>query len=171
MLTVLIETRNDEEGLARTLASLVSGAVEGVVREVVVCDRGSTDQTHYVAEHAGCHYIADGGIAAGIRQAKGDWLLLLEPGARLAEGWADSALAHMAEAPAPARFSRSAKSRRYSFIERLFSRASALAEGLLIPKQQGVARSAKAATAEALARGLSPRRLEGEIIVAMPRKG
>ena len=56
MLTVLIETRNDEEGLARTLASLVGGAVEGVVRDVIVCDRGSTDQTHRVAEHAGCHY-------------------------------------------------------------------------------------------------------------------
>ena len=33
MLSVLIETRNDEEALARTLASLVGGAVEGVVRE------------------------------------------------------------------------------------------------------------------------------------------
>ena len=69
MLSVLIETRNDEEALARTLGSLIGGAVEGVVREVVVCDAGSTDQTHYVAEHAGCHYVASGGIAAGIRQA------------------------------------------------------------------------------------------------------
>ena len=58
MLSVLIETRNDEEGLARTLASLVGGAVEGVVREVIVCDLGSTDQTHDVAEHAGCAYLA-----------------------------------------------------------------------------------------------------------------
>ena len=44
MLSVLIETRNDEEGLARTLASLIAAAVEGVVREVIVCDLGSTDQ-------------------------------------------------------------------------------------------------------------------------------
>ncbi|TIR96069.1 MAG: glycosyl transferase family 2, partial [Mesorhizobium sp.] len=36
MLSVLIETRNDEEGLARTLASLIGGAVEGVVRDVIV---------------------------------------------------------------------------------------------------------------------------------------
>ncbi len=67
MLTVLIETRNDEEGLARTLASLVGAAVEGVVRDVIVCDRGSTDQTHYVAEHAGCHYVASGGDLAVLR--------------------------------------------------------------------------------------------------------
>ncbi|TIT95003.1 MAG: glycosyltransferase, partial [Mesorhizobium sp.] len=95
MLSVLIETRNDEEGLARTLASLIGGAVEGVVRDVIVCDTGSTDQTHYVAEHAGCHYMA-GGVADGIGQAKGDWLLLLEPGARLAEGWIEEVAAHTA---------------------------------------------------------------------------
>jgi glycosyltransferase involved in cell wall biosynthesis len=56
MLSVVIETNNDEDALARTLASLVSAAVEGVVREVIVCDRGSTDRTHLVAEHAGCPF-------------------------------------------------------------------------------------------------------------------
>ena len=69
---------NDEDGLTRTLASLVGGAVEGVVRDVIVCDRGSTDQTHYVEEHAGCSYIATGGVAAGVRQAKGEWLLAVQ---------------------------------------------------------------------------------------------
>ena len=53
MISVLIETRNDEAELAHTLASLVPGAVEGVVREVIVCDRGSTDGTASVAEQAG----------------------------------------------------------------------------------------------------------------------
>src|SRR5690606_10137882 len=79
MLSVLIETRNHEEELARTLASLVGGAVEGVVREVIICDAGSTDHTHMVAEHAGCRYVAEGGIGAAVRQAKGEWLVLLEP--------------------------------------------------------------------------------------------
>ena len=50
MLSVLIETRNDEDGLAQTLASLIGGAIEGVVREVIVCDNGSTDQTGKVAD-------------------------------------------------------------------------------------------------------------------------
>jgi glycosyltransferase involved in cell wall biosynthesis len=57
MISVLIETKDDEEGLARTLSTLIGGAVEGLVREVIVCDRGSTDQTHKVAEHAGCAFI------------------------------------------------------------------------------------------------------------------
>lgn len=165
MLTVLIETRNDEEGLARTLASLVGGAVEGVVRDVIVCDRGSTDQTHYVAEHAGCHFLATGGVVAGIRQAKGEWLLLLEPGARLAEDWADSVIAHTSKSTMPARFSRAKGSRR-PFLSRAFSRPTALAEGLVITKRQATALSRTASSAEAIARGLAGRRLEGEISVA-----
>jgi glycosyltransferase involved in cell wall biosynthesis len=165
MLTVLIETRNDEEGLARTLASLVGGAVEGVVRDVIVCDRGSTDQTHYVAEHAGCHFIAGGGIAAGIRQAKGEWLLLLEPGARLSEDWAESVIAHTARLSMPARFSR-ARGSRTRFLSRAFSRPTALAQGLVITKRQATSLSRAASSAEAIARGLATRLLDGEIFVA-----
>jgi cellulose synthase/poly-beta-1,6-N-acetylglucosamine synthase-like glycosyltransferase len=168
MLSVLIETRNDEEALARTLASLVSGAVEGAVREVIVCDKGSTDQTHYVAEHAGCHYLATGGIAAGIGQAKGDWLLLLEPGARLADGWINDVLQHMSKLTMAARFSRSRKDRA-PFLSRVFSSRRALAEGLLITKRQAVVLSRSAKDAEAIARGLATRRLDAEILVA-PRK-
>jgi hypothetical protein len=166
MLTVLIETLDDEEGLARTLASLVGGAVEGVVREVVVCDRGSKDQTHYVAEHAGCGYLAEGGIAAGIRQARGDWLLVLEPGARLAEGWSDSVVAHVSASQAPARFS-PAGHRRASTLSRILSRPTALSLGLLISRKQAMSRGS--GNAEALARGLRLSRLDGEISAA-PRR-
>ncbi len=172
MLTVLIETRNDEEPLARTLASLVGAAVEGVVRDVIVCDRGSTDQTHRVAEHAGCSYLAEGGIAAGVRQAKGEWLLLLEPGARLAEGWSESVIAHVGRMTMPARFSR-VRADRQGLFSRIMSSPSALAEGLVIRKGQAVSLSRTAQSAEALARGLASKRLEGEIRVAekKPRKG
>jgi glycosyltransferase involved in cell wall biosynthesis len=169
MLTVLIETRNDEEALARTLASLVGGAVEGVVREVIVCDRGSTDQTHYVAEHAGCHYLATGGIAAGIGQAKGDWLLLLEPGARLADGWVDDVVQHTAKLTTAARFSR-ARRDRAPFLSRVFMSGRALADGLLITKRQAAVLSQNAKDAEAIARGLATRRLVAEILVAPQRK-
>ncbi len=162
MLTVVIETRNDEEGLARTLASLISAAVEGVVRDVIVCDAGSTDQTHCVAEHAGCNYIAEGGVAAALREAKGEWLLMLEPGARLAEGWTESVLAHIAKMTMPARFSR-ARASRAPFLARVFSRPTALAEGMVISKQRAAALAKSAKSAEAIARGLATRRLDGEI--------
>jgi len=168
MLSVLIETRNDEEGLARTLASLIGGAVEGVVRDVIVCDTGSTDQTHRVAEHAGCQYVT-GGIAAGIRQAKGDWLLLVEPGARLVEGWIDAVVAHTARQTMPARFSR-ARGSRTPFLARVFSGNRALADGLLISKLQATASAKSAGSGEAIARGLATKRLDAEIWVAPPKQ-
>ncbi len=168
MITVLIETRNDEEALARTLASLVGAAIEGVVRDVVVCDRGSTDQTHKVAEHAGCHYVGEGGIAAAVRQAKGDWLLLLEPGARLVDGWTEAVLDHVGRQPLPARFTPHRDGRRPLF-SRLLSPPSALADGLVIRKDRAAALAKTAATAEAIARGLASRRLSAEIRPAEPR--
>ena len=170
MVSVVIEAGKDDEGLARTLASLISAAVEGVVRDVIVCDAGSTDQTHRVAEHAGCNYIATGGVAAGIRQAKGDWLLLLEPGARLVDGWTESVLAHTARMTMPARFSR-ARGSRVPFLSRAFSRPTALAEGLVITKRQATALSRNAESAEAIARGLATRKLDGEILVARKARG
>ena len=168
MLSVLIETRNDEEGLARTLGSLIGGAVEGVVRDVIVCDTGSTDQTHRVAEHAGCQYVT-GGIAVGIRQAKGDWLLLLEPGARLVEGWIDAVVAHTARQTMAARFSR-ARGSRTPFLARIFSGNRALADGLVIRKHQAAAAAKSGGSAEAIARGLATKRLDAEIWVAPPRQ-
>lgn len=164
MLTVLIETHNDEEGLARTLATLIGGAVEGVVREVIVCDTGSTDQTHRVAEHAGCQYATDG-VAAAIRHAKGDWLLLLEPGARLVDGWIDEVVAHTARQTMAARFSRT-RAGRAPFLARIFSGNRALADGLLISKRQATSLSKRAGSAEALARGLATKRLDAEIWAA-----
>ena len=161
MLSVLIETRNDEEGLARTLASLIGAVVEGVVRDVIVCDLGSTDQTRYVAEHAGCHFFA-GDIAAGIAAAKGDWLLILEPGARPLDGWTEPVVAHLNNSTISARFSR-ASSDRLPFLARVFSANRALTQGLLITKRQAAALAKKAGSAEALARGLAVKTLAAEI--------
>jgi glycosyltransferase involved in cell wall biosynthesis len=169
MLSVLIETRNDEEALSRTLASLIGAAVEGAVREVIVCDRGSTDQTRYVAEHAGCQFIAGGGIATGIARAKGDWLLILEPGARLVEGWIEPVAMHIAKSAMPARFSR-ARSERLPFLARVFSANRALAQGLVLSKQQAFPLARNAGSAEALARGLAVKTLSAEIAPASPKK-
>jgi len=167
MLTVVIETLNDEEALARTLASLVGGSVEGVVREVMVRDLGSTDHTALVAEHAGCHMIA-GELASGLKRTKGDWLLLLEPGARLLDGWTEAAIHHVSGQAGPARFTRS-RIGRPSLLARLFGGSSPLADGLLVAKQGAVALARPGANLAAIARGLASKRLEAEIVPA-PRR-
>lgn len=85
MISVVIPTFNSEEGLARTLSSLVTAAAEGVIREVVVVDSGSTDGTRLVAEAAGCCLIDRAGswgeqIGAGVAaMRRSPWLLILPP--------------------------------------------------------------------------------------------
>lgn len=165
MLSVVIETRNNEDALARTLASLVGGAIEGIVREVIVCDNGSSDQTHRVAEHAGCSYIANAHLEAGIREARSEWLLFLEPGARLLDGWMEAVLSHAGDATVPARFRRARQSRR-PFLSRLFSGQRPLAEGLMITRRQALSLARGDGSAGAIARAVSARRLSAEILVA-----
>jgi hypothetical protein len=97
MITALIETRNDEVALAHALAALVPAATEGVLREVIVIDHGSTDGTLVVADAAGCTIVAAG--AAGdprrtaIERARGTWVLLLPPTAVLKPDWQGEAMA------------------------------------------------------------------------------
>jgi glycosyltransferase involved in cell wall biosynthesis len=166
MLSVLIVTKNQEDALARTLAALVSGAVEGVVREVIVCDKGSTDRTATVAEHAGCHFLAQSGLEAGIRRARGEWLLLLEPGSRPLEGWIEAVVNHVADDTRPARFRQSHLSRP-SFLKRLFSRSRPMAEGLLIERKQALALARENLSAEALVRSVAPHRIGADIHAAL----
>ncbi len=168
MLSVVIETKNDEDPLARTLSSLVTAAVEGAVREVIVCDLGSSDQTHRVADHAGCTFLAKGGVEAGIRQAKSEWLLVIEPGARLVNGWAEHVADHTARQTIAACFSR-AKTDRAPFLSRVFSSKRALSDGLVITKRQAASLARNAHDAQALARGLARKRLAAQIVVAPPR--
>lgn len=103
MLSVVIATRDCERPLVATLAALVAGAAAGIVREVIVADGGSTDQTRDVAEIAGCTVLeADGGIgkqlALGAAQARADWLMFVRPGIVLDASWIGCAGRFMEEA-------------------------------------------------------------------------
>ncbi|SMH41140.1 glycosyl transferase family 2 [Mesorhizobium australicum] len=168
MLTVLIETHNDEEGLARTLSSLVAGSVEGVVREVLVHDRGSTDHTTLVADHTGCVLVGEGDLPARLRHARGDWFLVLEPGARLTDGWTEAVMLHMTATSKPARFTRS-RIGRPRFLARLFSTRRPFADGLLISKRQALALLKDGAELKTIARRLSTTRTPAEIVSSPKR--
>lgn len=94
MLSVIIPTLNDEASLPRTLASLVPAAVDGLVREVIVVDGGSTDATLDIVEAAGAKLVRASGqrgaqMAVGAASSKNHWLLFLHPGTALDAGWED----------------------------------------------------------------------------------
>jgi hypothetical protein len=94
MLSVIIATEGVEGPAVATLAPLVPGAATGVVREVLLVDRGASGVIERVADVAGCRYLAFEGsraaaLAAGARQARSPWLMFLHAGAILDQGWID----------------------------------------------------------------------------------
>jgi len=159
MLSVVIETNNHEEALARTLSALVSAAVEGMVRDVLVLGRGSTDDTASVAEHSGCVFLADADLTSALQQARGDWLLLLRPGARLVEGWSEEVRRHIAAAGTPACFTQG--NRRWPWAA-LFDRRG-LDAGLVISRQQALSLAGAGMDGHGLARRVRAKRLQARI--------
>lgn len=92
MITVVIPTLNAERTLVPVLAALVPGSANGLVREVILADGGSADETEKIADIAGCHFQKtphDLGarLRAASQNARGNWLLFLDPAAMLQEGW------------------------------------------------------------------------------------
>jgi glycosyltransferase involved in cell wall biosynthesis len=109
-LSVVLPTLNAARGLPPCAAALMEGLAEGVLRELVVSDGGSTDETLAIARALGAVVVegpAGQEVARGVAAARGDWLLILRPGQILDPGWAVAARAHMAARPGQgARFRR-----------------------------------------------------------------
>jgi len=104
MISVVIPTLNEADHLPLTLAALVPAAVEGLVREVVISDGGSTDGTLEAADEAGAKIVSSAKgrgqqLAAACALAKGPWLLILHADSRLAVGWETIALSHIRQQP------------------------------------------------------------------------
>lgn len=100
MISVVVTTLNDAERLTATLASLTPAAMDGLVREVIVCDGGSSDATLEIAEDAGANVLVDErGLAGGAEAARQPWLLILAVGTRLQVGWEQAVRAHMRDYP------------------------------------------------------------------------
>ncbi len=72
------------EAVVRTLSALVPAAIEGLVRDVVLAAPGGNKDLARIADHAGCE-VAEADepgsvIAAGLKAARGDALLILRAG-------------------------------------------------------------------------------------------
>jgi rSAM/selenodomain-associated transferase 2 len=92
MISVVIPTLNAESGLAACLSALIPATVEGLVREVIIVDGGSTDRTLHIADQSGARIItSEPGrgrqLQAGANVARFAWILFLHADTVLAPGW------------------------------------------------------------------------------------
>jgi len=148
MLSVIIATDESERALVAALAALVPGATAGAIREVIVADKGSRDQTAEVADVAGCRLLVTpaplaGRLRAAAAVARAGWLMFLQPGVAPDVTWIPEVMRFVeqtelaGDAPAAAVFSRPSRAG-----PGLFTRLKGLArrgpqpdQGLVIAKR------------------------------------
>lgn len=96
-ISIVIPTLNAGDHLPTCLGSLSEGLQEGLIRELVISDGGSTDGTLGIAEAAGARIVSGpasrgGQLRRGTQAAEGAWVLVLHADTRLAEGWSMAVL-------------------------------------------------------------------------------
>ena len=169
MITVLIDITDDTGNdaartaarLAGSLASLIPAVIEGLVSDAIIRDVYGNTGIQEVADQAGATVIA-GSPPDSIAAARGSWLLILEPGARLDPGWADPARRFIeSDVGNTAHFSIAG---RRGFFASLFARPRALRRGLLIAKPVAATMAAKVRSLEALASGRASRRISAGLV-------
>lgn len=103
-ISVVIPTLNAAGQLPATLAHLMPGLSEGLIRELVVSDGGSTDDTARLVEDAGARLVTGargrgGQLRRGVEATQGAWLLVLHADTHLGEGWVDAVCKHLEQHP------------------------------------------------------------------------
>ena len=99
-VSIIIPTLDAGAALPETLAHLGEGLQAGLIRELVIADGGSGDDTHALAQAAGAVIVSappgrGGQLARGATAAGGEWLLFLHADTHLLAGWADAVTAHL----------------------------------------------------------------------------
>ena len=170
MLTVIIPTHNDEDGLARMLPGLVTHAVSGAITDVIIVDEQSTDDTSRVAQIAGCTIVdaATTDMPALAAMARGSWLLVLPAGVRPVGDWLESVEAHInAASPAGAarfRLARDANAPWWRRFAPVPGAQGPFGRGFLMSRTQATALSKPGTTLSDLPRGVAVRTLSGAIL-------
>ena len=93
-ISIVIPTLNSQNTVRKTLASLFEGIEAGIVRELIVVDGGSTDETRGIVEECGGKFISSAAsrgyqLKKGVNLAKGDFIFVLHSDSVLEPGWSE----------------------------------------------------------------------------------
>ena len=99
-VSVIIPTLNAASGLPACLGALGEGLEAGLIRELILTDGGSMDETAAIAGAAGAIWLAGSAgrgaqIARGVAASQGAWLLILHADTVLEAGWSKAMLDHI----------------------------------------------------------------------------
>lgn len=100
-VSVIIPTFNSAATLGKTLEPLFAGLHQGVIRELILTDGGSQDDTAQIAQDLGAVWITGapsrgGQISRAVDVAQGEWLLILHGDTQLPSDWVEPVIRHMA---------------------------------------------------------------------------
>jgi rSAM/selenodomain-associated transferase 2 len=103
-ISILIPTLNSETDLRGCLASLTQGLGDGLIRELVIADGGSSDQTDQLADAIGANFVVapasrGGQLRRGANEVRGDWLMVVHADSVLQPGWTGPVREHMRDHP------------------------------------------------------------------------
>lgn len=99
-ISVIVPTLNAETSLGDCLGALMPGLEAGLIRELIVTDGGSDDDTVAVARAWGAEIVSGpasrgGQLARGCDAAQGRWLMVLHADTVLEPGWVGPVIRHM----------------------------------------------------------------------------
>ena len=100
MLSVIIDARTEAQALPALLAQLTAGAVDGLVRQVMIVADPEDLWIADLCEESGAD--AHASLPEAAAAARADWLLVLPSGLRLRDGWIGSLSAHLLRQAGPA---------------------------------------------------------------------
>ncbi len=101
-ISVIIPTLNAAQAMPGCAAALYEGVQAGMIRELIVSDGGSGDDTVRIADEIGAKVLhgppsRGGQLQRGCDAAQGTWLLVVHADTQLAPGWTEHAARHMAQ--------------------------------------------------------------------------
>ena len=98
MLTVIIDARTQAAKLPALLAQLTAGAVDGLVRQVLIVAGTGQAGIEALCDETGAEAYA--ALDAAATAARAEWLMVLPADFRLRDGWISTLSGHVDRGPA-----------------------------------------------------------------------